>query len=139
MQFTFSDEIYNQLKDSEAVCIVSALNTLESVSTAVNKINVSSKPEQHIKIICLDINSDDTSQIAPGVGRFSQLSADYIDASDLSSLKNFHIDPADVVFLPYSSGTTGLAKGVKLSHNNIVSNLLQMGNLEITPFIETTG
>lgn len=37
------------------------------------------------------------------------------------------IDPAeDVVVLPYSSGTTGLPKGVMLTHRNIVANLLQM-------------
>ncbi len=31
----------------------------------------------------------------------------------------------DVVALPYSSGTTGLPKGVMLTHHNLVSNLLQ--------------
>ena len=31
----------------------------------------------------------------------------------------------DVVALPYSSGTTGVAKGVMLTHRNIVSNLCQ--------------
>ena len=36
------------------------------------------------------------------------------------------IDPSDVVALPYSSGTTGLPKGVRLSHRNIVANLLQV-------------
>ncbi|MCP2260326.1 Acyl-CoA synthetase (AMP-forming)/AMP-acid ligase II [Streptoalloteichus tenebrarius] len=36
------------------------------------------------------------------------------------------IDPAsDVVVLPYSSGTTGRAKGVMLTHRNIVANLVQ--------------
>ena len=36
------------------------------------------------------------------------------------------IDPAeDVVALPYSSGTTGLAKGVMLTHRNLVANVLQ--------------
>ena len=31
----------------------------------------------------------------------------------------------DVVVLPYSSGTTGLPKGVMLTHYNFVSNLIQ--------------
>ena len=32
----------------------------------------------------------------------------------------------DLAALPYSSGTTGLPKGVMLTHHNLVSNLLQM-------------
>ncbi|HEY7622638.1 MAG TPA: AMP-binding protein [Solirubrobacteraceae bacterium] len=35
------------------------------------------------------------------------------------------IDPDDLVALPYSSGTTGLPKGVMLSHRNLVANVLQ--------------
>ncbi len=34
-------------------------------------------------------------------------------------------DPDDLVALPYSSGTTGLPKGVMLSHRNLVANILQ--------------
>jgi len=37
------------------------------------------------------------------------------------------IDPhADLAVLPYSSGTTGLPKGVMLSHHNLVANLCQL-------------
>lgn len=35
------------------------------------------------------------------------------------------VDLDDVVVLPYSSGTTGMAKGVMLTHRNLVSNLVQ--------------
>jgi acyl-CoA synthetase (AMP-forming)/AMP-acid ligase II len=35
-------------------------------------------------------------------------------------------DPADVAFLPYSSGTTGLPKGVMLTHANLVSAARQL-------------
>jgi len=41
------------------------------------------------------------------------------------------IDPyEDVVVLPYSSGTTGLPKGVMLTHHNLVANLKQMEGLD---------
>ena len=36
----------------------------------------------------------------------------------------------DVVALPYSSGTTGLPKGVMLTHYNLVSNLVQIDAVE---------
>ena len=36
------------------------------------------------------------------------------------------IDPAtDLAVLPYSSGTTGLSKGVMLTHRNLVANIVQ--------------
>ena len=34
--------------------------------------------------------------------------------------------PRDLVALPYSSGTTGLPKGVMLTHRNLVANILQV-------------
>ncbi|HTM31271.1 MAG TPA: AMP-binding protein [Vicinamibacterales bacterium] len=41
------------------------------------------------------------------------------------------IDPAaDVAVLPYSSGTTGLSKGVMLTHRNLLANLVQIDAIE---------
>ena len=41
------------------------------------------------------------------------------------------IDPKnDLVALPYSSGTTGLPKGVMLTHYNLIANMRQMDGLE---------
>ncbi len=36
------------------------------------------------------------------------------------------VDPRDAAFIVYSSGTTGLPKGVPLTHYNIVTNLEQL-------------
>ncbi len=46
------------------------------------------------------------------------------------------LDPArSLAALPYSSGTTGRAKGVMLTHRNLVANLLQLG--AVWPYRET--
>ncbi|XP_055633236.1 probable 4-coumarate--CoA ligase 1 [Toxorhynchites rutilus septentrionalis] len=44
------------------------------------------------------------------------------------------IDPEDTAILPYSSGTTGMPKGVELSHNNLVANLAQGSHPEMNKY-----
>lgn len=45
-----------------------------------------------------------------------------------------------IAFLPYSSGTTGLPKGVQLTHRNIVANLSQLKYGTATKaYVEPTG
>ena len=42
--------------------------------------------------------------------------------------KDVEIDPEELAVLPYSSGTTGLMKGVMLTHRNLVANIEQAWN-----------
>jgi len=57
---------------------------------------------------------------AEGARSFSELAAAGLLVAGVP------IDPAeDVVVVPYSSGTTGLPKGVRLTHRNLVANLVQ--------------
>ncbi|MCB0136560.1 MAG: AMP-binding protein, partial [Caldilineaceae bacterium] len=52
-------------------------------------------------------------------------------------LPSVEIDPyEDLVVLPYSSGTTGLPKGVMLTHHNLVSNISQCENMQFGPGLE---
>ncbi|KAK2425527.1 4-coumarate--CoA ligase [Trifolium repens] len=48
-----------------------------------------------------------------------------MDADEKELPADVKIDPDDVVALPYSSGTTGLPKGVMLTHKGLVSSIAQ--------------
>ncbi|MEZ4522291.1 MAG: AMP-binding protein [Thermomicrobiales bacterium] len=59
--------------------------------------------------------------------------------ADTADLQPVEIDARrDVVVLPYSSGTTGLPKGVMLTHHNLVSNLCQLAGVNDVDLITDT-
>lgn len=131
------DEICHQLKDSEAICVITALNTLNTTIAAINKVEKLTKSNKPIKLLTLDLTRDGNNEIPSGIGHFSELIADTVDPTELASLRKVTINPSNLAVLPYSSGTTGLSKGVQLSHRNLVSNVIQIS--EVTPVIETTS
>jgi acyl-CoA synthetase (AMP-forming)/AMP-acid ligase II len=50
------------------------------------------------------------------------------EAESGASPEEVEVDPEDLAVLPYSSGTTGLMKGVMLTHRNLVANIEQAWN-----------
>ena len=104
-------EIEHQLKDSGARFLVTLPGCLEKVTGAARAANV-----------------EEVFVFGEGEGAtpFASLQVD----TDLP-LPEVEINAQeDLVALPYSSGTTGLPKGVMLTHHNLVSNLRQMDGLD---------
>ncbi|KAI1176917.1 hypothetical protein F4777DRAFT_543944 [Nemania sp. FL0916] len=115
-----AQELAYQMKDSGVRGIVTQLPMLPVVVQAAALIGL---PED--RIILLGDSRDPT-------GRFRHFTE--IKPAGLSAALNAgraRVDPKkDLAFLVYSSGTTGLPKGVQLTHSNIVSNIAQLAALD---------
>ena len=59
----------------------------------------------------------------PGAYSFYQA----LDLGAESRFKPVTCQPEDIAFLQYTGGTTGVSKGAILTHRNIISNMLQIG------------
>ena len=57
----------------------------------------------------------------PGAVRFR----DTLTLGQMHKLPEVEIAPADIAFLQYTGGTTGVAKGAMLTHRNLVANMQQ--------------
>lgn len=65
---------------------------------------------------------------------FHELVNANFDIEDVRDVK-----PDDIAVLPYSSGTTGLPKGVELMHSNLVAQMMQIGVEGIKTLQDATG
>ncbi|XP_052749582.1 uncharacterized protein LOC113510928 [Galleria mellonella] len=120
-------EVHRQLLVSNAKVVV----TLPEISNIVKEAFKLAKID--IPIIVIKTNGDPAPE---GTVLFNELSEDV--HVDTSCLKKVRRSNNDVCFLPYSSGTTGLPKGVELSHRNIVANCIQISEPAIKQHNETT-
>lgn len=114
------EEMRRQLIDSGAKCMVTTPESFPSVSKAVKE----TEPAVKSKIPIIVTPGLTSTGLPQGAIDFREMIHKDIDTSNLSSVKK--PSPDDVAVMPYSSGTTGLPKGVKLSHRNLITNCLQM-------------
>ncbi|KAF3056424.1 putative 4-coumarate-CoA ligase 1 [Daldinia childiae] len=113
-------ELAYQMKDSGVAGIVTQVPMLPTVLEAAKTIGLSED-----RIILLGDARDPT-------GKFKHFSEIRGSSGLLGLSLRPRIDPKkDTAFLVYSSGTTGLPKGVMLTHYNIASNLLQLRHCDI--------
>jgi len=125
------DELAKQLQDSRARVLFTSSSLAPVWGKAIKGTTV-----QHV--ITFDVLGSRTAPgqvTAPGSGAASRASSapDPEPPIAFATLAASHsapppvsIEPHDLVALPYSSGTTGLPKGVMLTHANIVANMLQV-------------
>ena len=96
-------EVHHQLVDSGATRLITVPMFLETVTAAI-----ADSPVTEVFVIG---DADGYTSISS------------VDGPPLAD--QVPVDLDDVVVLPYSSGTTGLSKGVMLTHRNLVANIEQ--------------
>ncbi|WP_114971456.1 AMP-binding protein [Rhodoferax ferrireducens] len=135
-QYT-APELEHQLKDSGAVAIVVLENFAHTLQLVLEK-----NPTLHLTVITTEVGDmfpvvkelltnvvvKYVKKMVPqwkidGATEFNAA----LRAGRAQPLHHVPLSHADIAFLQYTGGTTGVAKGAVLTHGNMVANLQQVG------------
>ena len=107
------EELVFQLKDSGAKALVTQTAQLPIALKAAQSVGIPTD-----RVILIGDQRDPSAKVK----HFTSIRL----TGGASRWRRTKAKPDDLAFLVYSSGTTGLPKGVMLSHGNIVSNIYQL-------------
>ncbi|KAF5301689.1 hypothetical protein FQR65_LT08776 [Abscondita terminalis] len=118
-----ADEVSWQLKDAKAKAVITLGSNYSTVKAATDIL------KEHIPILTVKMEQNEGVPLGGiNLDEFTETKAQIEDVRDQN--------PNDIILLPYSSGTTGLPKGVELTHMNIVSNVCQISS-DLTDHLPT--
>ena len=117
-----AEELAYQFQNSATDIVATVPGILPTVREAAEKAGV-----ERIVVIGSEGESDSRGSELLSYHRMLEDSGSLFDPAQVNAKE-------DTAVLPYSSGTSGLAKGVVLTHHNVTANILQLEHPELLDF-----